>query len=452
VYDEATILAGKQGNWERIDLYNNIAAGNYPEWDFAVQLFPDDGTYMYKGYDLLIPTQVVPFGVCQPVRLGRLTINRNFNNFFAEPEAIAFAPSNVVDGVSFVPDPLLQWRLMSYDDTASHRHGSPNSYLLPVNRAIAPIDNNYRDGYMQPYIYEGDQTSTPNDIGGVAEPGPNATLEYTSPGEMAGQGPIGRYKPFFDFFGQTRSFWYSLDIYAQQHTVDAYRFELANVGDAAVVQRYIDQTLNKIDNCLARRVAYGIGATLSAVGSGPMGNSTSSMFSYLYTLDNNQTKSNVGLQVAVIANDTLLSTADVSAMMPLLSAQKVNLTIIGPHIGMLDTGVNATASYLIASSVFYDAVFIGSNTANNGSSDSSGSEGLTYTMASFIEQAYSHGKAVGALGASGMVFLNGLGISGQPGVYSGDAGAVTTQVLNALSGPVRFPQRFPTDDVASICG
>jgi catalase len=127
---------------------------------------------MFEGYDLLIPTLIVPFEVNPPVKLGKLTLNRNFNNFFAEPESISFAPSNVVDGVSWVPDPLLQWRLMvgqttkpslinlltyasqSYDDTSTHRHGSPNGATLPINRPIAPVNNNYRDGYMQPYIYE----------------------------------------------------------------------------------------------------------------------------------------------------------------------------------------------------------------------------------------------------------------------------------------------------------
>ena len=178
---------------------------------------------MCTGYDLLIPTIIVPFEVNQPVKLGKLTLNRNFNNFFAEPESISFAPSNVVDGVSFVPDPLLQWRLMvsaiiashieeicsdkfahfhiqSYDDTSTHRHNSPNGYLLPINRPIAPVNNNYRDGYMQPYIYEGDSISTPNGIGGVQEPSQNATLAYTTNGESAGSGPIGRYAAYVLFF------------------------------------------------------------------------------------------------------------------------------------------------------------------------------------------------------------------------------------------------------------
>jgi catalase len=116
VYDEAQILVGKNGNFERVDLYENIANGIYPEWEFAVQMFPDDGSYTWQGYDLLVPTQVIPFEVLPPIKLGKLTLNRNFDNFFAEPEAISFAPSNVVQGVTFVPDPLLQWRLMSYDE------------------------------------------------------------------------------------------------------------------------------------------------------------------------------------------------------------------------------------------------------------------------------------------------------------------------------------------------
>ncbi|KAF2160640.1 hypothetical protein M409DRAFT_70374 [Zasmidium cellare ATCC 36951] len=423
VYDEATTLAGKQANWQRIDLFDSIEAGNYPEWELAIQMFPDDDTFMYKGYDLLIPTQVIPFDVAPLVKLGKLTLNRNFRNFFAEPEAISFAPSNVVDGVSWVPDPVLQWRLMSYDDTASHRHGSPNSYLLPINRAIAPVNNNYRDGYMQPLIFQGDQTSTPNNLGGVSSASANETLPYTSPGETAGQGPIGRYAPSYDSFYQTRMFWYGLGQYAQQHTVDAYRFELANVGDATVVQRYIDETLNNIDNCLARRVAYGIGATMPPVGTGAVSNNATYPNSYassFYTLDTNVTKSNVGLQVAVIANDTLLTGGDVAAMISLLSAQKVSLTVVAPKIGTLASGVNATASFLISSSVFYDAIFIGSS----GNASSTNSASLTADMASFVEQAYSHGKPIGALGSSGPAFLAGLGISNQPGVFIEEVGEV----------------------------
>lgn len=157
-----------------------------------------------------------------------MTLNKNPTNFFAEPEAISFAPSNVVQGISFVPDPLLQWRLMSYDDTSTHRHNSPNGYLLPINRAVAPINNNYRDGYMQPLLFEGESTSSPNNIGGVVAASANESVEYTGATAEGVNGNIGRYAVINDFFGQARSVWNGLDMYAQQHTVEAYQFELSH--------------------------------------------------------------------------------------------------------------------------------------------------------------------------------------------------------------------------------
>ena len=455
VYDEATKIAGKNGNFQRVDLYTNIAAGNFPEWDLAVQLFPDDGTYMYKGIDLIIPTAIVPFEVNPPIRVGKMTLNRNPTNFFAEPEGISFAPSNVVAGVSFVPDPLLQWRLMSYDDTSTHRHGSPNGYLLPINRAIDPINNNYRDGYMQPLIYTGSSTSSPNGIGGVVGYSTNATVFVTGNSDtFAGNGPIGRYAAVYDWFGQARNFWGLLDQYAQQHTVDAYRFELGNVANTSVVQVYIDNILNPIDNCLARRVAYGVGAQLPAIGSGPRTNLTNSTAPYpsLFPLTNlmEPNKSLTGLSVAVIASDTLFTSADMSAMMPLLAAQNVSLTVVAPHFGELRSGINATASYITTSSIFYDAIFIGSSSS---AASNSTPIDLGLDVEIFVTEAYSHGKAIGALGSGGQAALQSLGLSFTPslGLYAGDPTQVTNSVFNALRGPVRFPQRFQTDNLTAIC-
>ena len=133
-------------------------------------------------------------------------------------------------------------------------------------------DNNFRDGYMQPNLFEGESTSSPDDIGGVIPAPLYEAIQYSgSAGQMAGTGLIGRYRNLnYDWAGQARSFWGTLDEYAQQHTVDGYRFELGHVTDPNVTARYISTILNPIDNCLARRVAYGIGAPMPAVGSGPV--------------------------------------------------------------------------------------------------------------------------------------------------------------------------------------
>lgn len=484
VYDEAQILAGKNPDFMPVDLYTNIEAGNFPEWDFAVQMFPDDGSYMWNGYDLLQATVIIPFEVMEPIRLGKLTLNRNFQNFFAEPESISFAPSNVVNGITFVPDPLLQWRLMSYDDTSINRHNGPNGYMLPINRPIAPVNNNYRDGYMQFNIYEGPYASTPDTIGGVISANEADTLKYSpAAGQSAGQGNVGRYTSYYNWFQQACSFWVSQDVYGQQATVDAYRFELGNVANLSVAQAYIDKTLNNINNCLARRVAYGIGLSMPAVGSGAM-NMSCPTYPSLYPLSPGiePNKSLAGLNIAIIANDTVLSSSDYQTIMSMFSARNVTTTVIGPRIGELQSGANASASYITASSVFYDAVLIGSvstgsgNSSGSGSSSSnliscnmtgacnattsasSGSSGNVITLDTqammFIDQAFSHGKAIGALGSSAEGVLMGLGfpLNSSLGVYYGDAGDVAMNVMEALMGPVRFPQRFATDDTAMLCG
>lgn len=325
-------------------------------------------------------------------------------------------------------------------------------------------------------IFVGDSISTPNSIGGVIAASPNETLPYApASGIPAGSGNIGRYTPADNLaFVQATQFWNTMDIYAQQHTVDALRFELGNVADMSVTQNFIDKILNNVDNCMARRVAYGIGATMPAMGSGQTTSNTSSSsgtsmngssspsmdYPSLYPLNPGQeaNKSNAGLTVAVLANDTMLSQSDLSAMMPLLTAQQVNIAVVAPYVGTLQSGINATSSFILASSVFYDAVFIGSSMSSGNMAGANGTMSTatldTNTM-QFVMQAYGHGKAIGALGSDGEAVLMGMGVGGSNdtlGLFAGDAGTVTTDVLDALSGPVRFPQRFPVDDVEAICG
>ena len=458
VYDEALKIAGKNNNFQRVDLYNNIAAGLYPEWEFQVQIFPDDGTYMWEGIDLLDATQIVPAEMNPPMTLGKLTLNQNPTNFFAEPESISFAPSNAVKGVSFVPDPLLQWRLMSYDDTTTHRHNSPNGYLLPINRAVAPINNNYRDGYMQPLLFEGASASSPDDIGGVIPASPNQSVPFTgTPPEMT-KGTIGRYDFSSESYAQARTFYYTLDPYAQQDLVNAYIFEVGHVTIPAVQQRYVDNILNKIDNCLARRVAMGIGAMMPAVGSGPS-NTTVKKVPSLYPLSGafEPNKSNAGLTIGILADSQHLSSAQLNSMLPMFSAASVFYEVVASYIGKLPTGVMSNQSYVTTSSVFYDAIVIGSAVSSNskgGSANNSCAWLKNFDTMQFIQEAYGHGKAFAVLDGDCTSTLKELGFDVSPamGTYTqGDASTLVGDVMKALAGPVRFPQRFPVDDIKSIC-
>ena len=244
-------------------------------------------------------------------------------------------------------------------------------------------------------------------------------------------------------------FWNTLDRYAQQHTVDAYRFEVGHVSDPIVQQNYINNILNKVDNCLARRVAFGIGVPLPTLGSGPKKQQSSgkSKFPSLYPLVPSQERkmSNEGLIIGILGGDDHLSTADLAVLKSILAVEKVSYKVIASHIGGLKTGVPSNQSFITTSSVFYDAIILGSSVAGKKP------DPLSPEAAEFLREAYSHGKAIAAIGSADVQFKS-IGIQSDPalGVFQGAASAVSKKVLAALSGPVRFPQRFPTDDL-SIC-
>lgn len=398
-------------------------------------MFPDDGTYMFKGIDLLDPTQVIPTELNAPVKFGTMTLNKNPTNFFSESESIAFAPSNVVRGITFVPDPLLNWRLMAYDDTHTHRLGSPNNYLLPVNRPIASVNNNFRDGYMQPELYEGASASSPDGIGGVIPASAAQDLDY---GNETVEGIIGRYPLINNPFKQAASFWNSLDPYAQQHTVDGYRFELGNVANSTVVTTYINEILNNIDNCLARRVAYGVGAPLPAL---TRSNTTIPTYPSEFKLQNQGNISVEGLVVGILADDTSLTTAELSLIQSAFTPQNLLFQVVAPRQGSLNTGVVANSSYITTSSIFYDALIIGG-------AESSTTED---TLIDFVMEAYGHGKPIAAVG-NGTAVLSTLAlpVNSSMGIFAGDAAVVAGQIIQSLMSPVRYPQRNPLDP-PSIC-
>jgi catalase len=387
---------------------------------------------------LMLWSQIVPFEMNAPVTLGEMVLNRNPTNYFAETESVSFAPSNVVDGVSFVPDALLQWRLMSYDDTSTHRHNSPNGYLLPVNAPISPVNNNYRDGYMQPKIFEGESASSPDGIGGVVAASPHVALAVANE-TVSGQ--IGRFQPFNDPFTQARGFWFSMDQYAQQHTVDAYRFELGHVSNPNVTAKYISTILNPVNNCLARRVAFGVGAPMPAIGTGSsvVPNVT---FPSLYPLNANVSLPVTGLVVAILTTSDDIPLATYQTLTSVLSSQNALFEVVASHQGVLASGVPANESYVTTSSVLFDAVIIVSAGFSTNTS-------VPLVEQEFVREAFGHGKPIGEVGSG---FLSSLQLTG-PGLFvNSDAGSVINSVIGALEMPGRFPQRNPLDDVKAICG
>ena len=164
-WDEAQNISGKDPDFHRRDLWNAIESGNFPEWELGVQIVPEADEHKFE-FDLLDPTKLIPEELVPVQRIGKMTLNRNPDNFFAETEQVAFHIGHVVPGIDFTNDPLLQGRLFSYTDTQLIRLGGPNFHEIPINRPVVPVHNNQRDGHMRQTIDKGKVSYHPNSLGG----------------------------------------------------------------------------------------------------------------------------------------------------------------------------------------------------------------------------------------------------------------------------------------------
>ncbi|MFC3058734.1 catalase [Paenirhodobacter populi] len=263
VWDESAKLQGADNDYHRRDLHEAIAAGDYPEWDFAVQIFDQDLADSLP-YDVLDATKIIPEEVVPLRVIGRMVLNRNPDNHFAENEQVAFLPSNVVPGIDFSDDPLLQGRLFSYLDTQKSRLGTTNFHQIPVNAPKCPYANMMRDGLMQTQVPKGRANYEPNSLDQAGEdPGPRASASgfATAKQPVAGEKLRIRSESFGDHYSQPRLFWRSQTGNEQAHIASAFVFELSKVGLDHVRTRVLSH-LRNIDEDLAQRVADGLAIDL----------------------------------------------------------------------------------------------------------------------------------------------------------------------------------------------
>ncbi|MCS5480182.1 catalase [Corynebacterium sp. YIM 101645] len=264
VWEEAQITSGVDPDFHRRDLADSIEAGAYPQWDLGVQVFPDTEEEMFEGIDLLDPTKIVPEELA-PVRIiGTMTLNGNPTNFFEQTEQVAFHPGHLPPGIDVTADPLLQGRLFSYLDTQLTRLAGPNFNQIPINRPHAPVNDMFRDGFHQQGNHVGVAPYQPNSLDG-GNPTPTtegARIDVPVPVPAT---TIGREQPvsFEDHFSQARLFWLSLSAVEQQHTADAYAFELGKCYEENIKARQVE-LLARIDAGLAATVAAKLGLTATA--------------------------------------------------------------------------------------------------------------------------------------------------------------------------------------------
>ncbi|MGZ9710256.1 catalase [Glaciimonas sp. GNP009] len=259
-WDEAVKIAGADADFHRRDLWEAIEAGAYPEWELGLQVFTEAQAEQF-GFDVLDPTKLIPEEMVKVIPVGKMTLNRNPDNFFAETEQVAFCTAHVVPGIDFSNDPLLQGRIHSYIDTQISRLGGPNFHEIPINAPLAPVYNNQRDGMHRQAIHRGRASYEPNSLGGGC-PFQAGARGFTSfPQPVAADKVRGKAELFADHYSQARLFWNSQTPAEQAHIASAFRFELTRVQTPAVRVRVISMLVN-VDPILADAVAHGLGLEL----------------------------------------------------------------------------------------------------------------------------------------------------------------------------------------------
>jgi catalase len=258
-WDEAVKISGADSDFHRRDLWEAIEAGAYPEWELSVQIFTEEDAERFS-FDILDATKIIPEELIPLQPIGRMVLNRNPDNFFAETEQVAFCTAHIVPGLDFTNDPLLAGRIHSYVDTQISRLGGPNFHEIPINAPVAQAHNNQRDGMHRQEINRGRVAYEPNSLGGGCpyQAGMSGFRSFPEPVEESKV--RGKPERFAEHYNQARLFWNSQTDIEKLHIIKAYRFELTKVQVTAIRERVVAQLLN-VAEALAQAVAEGLGMT-----------------------------------------------------------------------------------------------------------------------------------------------------------------------------------------------
>ncbi|KAK1142367.1 hypothetical protein N8T08_007919 [Aspergillus melleus] len=452
VWEEAQQVSGKNPDFLRQDLFESIQEERYPEWELGVQIM-DEKDQLRFGFDLFDPTKIVPEELVPITPIGKMTLNRNPRNYFAETEQAMFQPGHIVRGIDFTEDPLLQGRLFSYLDTQLNRHGGPNFEQLPINQPRVPIHNNNRDGAGQMFIPLNPNAYTPNTLNKGSPKQANQTVGdgfFTAPNRSPSGHLTRSVSPTFrDVWSQPRLFYNSLVPAEQQFLIDAIRFETSNVKSSVVRQNVILQ-LNRVDNDLARRVARAIGEKEpSPDPTFYHTNTTTNIGAFGHPL-----KKLEGLKLGFLAsaqNSSSIKAA--SELSDALAKSGIDTVVVAER--QVD-GVDQT--YSGSDAIQFDAVVVapGAEGLFAPSSFTAPPSNATASVATFfpagrplqiLVDGFRFGKPVGALG-DGAAALRGAGISAsRQGVYVAQSAtdAFADSIKNGLR-TFKFLDRFARDN------
>ncbi|SBV98072.1 hydroperoxidase HPII(III) (catalase) [uncultured delta proteobacterium] len=400
IWDESQALTGRDPDFHRKDLWQAIEAGDFPEWELGLQIVPEEDEHAFD-FDILDATKVIPEALVPVEIVGKMTLNRNPDNFFTETEQVAFCPANIVPGIEFSDDPLLQGRVFSYLDTQRHRLGGANFTEIPINRPLCPVRNHQRDGMHRVQIDPG-ANYEPNSISGnwprEVPPAAKTGGFATYPGEAAGKKVRERSPSFAEYYSHPRLFWISQTKPEQMHIIKAFSFELGKVVRPYIRERVVD-LLCRIDRDLAGAVAENLGIALrdeqlsyelpQAVNGLTDGDPALS----LYAGGNQEIKSR---RVSFLVADGVCGHC-LDAAKKALTGEGVHVQMLAPHMGYVTTmeGRKITVDGTLEGnpSLLYDAVLVPEG-------DSVAALMEDGNAKYHLCQAYKHLKAIALLGGA----------------------------------------------------
>lgn len=410
VWDETQKLGGKDPDFNRRDLWEAIESGNYPEYEFGVQLIKEEDEFKFD-FDILDPTKLWPEEIV-PVRIiGKMTLNKNTDNFFAETEQVAFHPGHVVPGIDFSNDPLLQGRLFSYTDTQLSRLGGPNFHEIPINRSVAPVHNNQRDGMHRMTINQGPVSYHKNGLAGNSpSPATEAEGGYVHYAEkVEGRKIRARSDSFMDHYTQASMFWNSMTSVEKEHITNAFQFELGKVKSKEIRQRIIDMFSN-VDGQLASQIATAIGANPPANTKSNTVKLSSPALSIMNTVKSPKTR-----KVAVLAGNGF-DDAELNHVLTSLEEVGITTEVVSNNLGFI-TGsggqeIEVMHTFLTSDSLLFDAVYVvgGGKSVNQLMMDS--------RSVDFMIEAYQHYKTIGAVGDGCNLLSGGKVLITAPGIVT----------------------------------
>jgi catalase len=436
-------------------MWESIEQGNFLEWELGLQTIPD-GEEGQFDFDILDATKLWPEDLLPVRRVGKMTLNRNPDNYFAETEQVAFNTTNIVPGIDFSDDPLLQGRNFSYLDTQLSRLGSPNFTELPINRPICAVSNNQREAHMRHTINKGRVAYAPSSLDGHSsdEATPPTGGFVSHPELVSGPKVRERSKSFDDHYGQARLFWNSMTPPEREHIVKAFQFELSKVETREVRQRMLGH-LTQINGICAAQVGATLGesvaensATAVPGGSADSAEETAALAnattpttasggvqsSKALSMEG-QPYSAVGRKVAILVGAGV-DHLQIAAMIEALSSAKAIYDIVGPHLGTIagkdEARIEATKTFANSSPATYDAVYVPGGSA----ADALKQNGDAHA---FIAQTYKWGKALAATGEASELLrmalpagasINELGVISEP--YSENAASAVNHFVGSL--------------------